>query len=828
MERFKKRTTILLFASVITIAGVFANGNYKNSLMGLTFDKTTEENIGVIVQTKYLYNDNVNLIRRDLNTYLFTLPDMDSKINKANISNVSSFISSVEIRSIPSSGSSKGYVRVTIKTSSPSLKLNAKTQVFSGELENHYSNSRAQLENRTNRYDNGEYYDNSEVKELENQKEEFVEEYSERNDINNSKEDFVNSVQKPVSNTVKKSKSVVTETPVNEKVSSTSQNNSDSDYLYYILWIILIIIGSSYFIVRASNKMQEVAGEKFNINDDEEKQTQKTKLKKINNTIKKLDSTYSKTATSFVKNNYDVQQIPTPIKTVKPSEELNIVDLDELFKEQQAKSVDENDDENSALEDFLSGFSFMEEEEIKEQELDSGFDEEFYEKVIANENIRFTNDDIICINKLLELEISDEILSNLDFYLQSEPVKEKISKDKMVENLIAEYAISQNIIFKQEDVKTLHELMSVELSEDFVTDLKVDPELKTKMEQEILSFGDKPKKPSDIVILNVKDVLPDLSIEINKKDAFAYKPVEREEYDDSCLVGAGELKISSELPNLQDVLTHPEKYEKKEVKEEVDEDSLLKNIENVTFKPFYEEEDVVIDNFANEKEIQQEFNQFENFEIIQDDIIETQVVSNDLIEQEIVLDLDKFEDKKVELESKTIQQQNTEMNQETALVIQENKTEEFVETNKPQTAKDLIEKIEQIKMVREKQKTEFSNRIEVKSQSVSDTDLADSVGIDVTRCIIDNKTYNIVSSVEILTDKGFHLAKSADDYMVLGFDGGKLTKIKQYDLLKSNVIHARLSEKLPSGTLRYLVRIGLKKFIVNVNENSFEYVMDLC
>ena len=267
---------------------------------------------------------------------------------------------------------------------------------------------------------------------------------------------------------------------------------------------------------------------------------------------------------------------------------------------------------------------------------------------------------------------------------------------------------------------------------------------------------------------------------------------------------------------------------KKEVKEEVDEDSLLKNIENVTFKPFYEEEDVVIDNFANEKEIQQEFNQFENFEIIQDDIIETQVVSNDLIEQEIVLDLDKFEDKKVELESKTIQQQNTEMNQETALVIQENKTEEFVETNKPQTAKDLIEKIEQIKMVREKQKTEFSNRIEVKSQSVSDTDLADSVGIDVTRCIIDNKTYNIVSSVEILTDKGFHLAKSADDYMVLGFDGGKLTKIKQYDLLKSNVIHARLSEKLPSGTLRYLVRIGLKKFIVNVNENSFEYVMDLC
>ena len=81
---------------------------------------------------------------------------------------------------------------------------------------------------------------------------------------------------------------------------------------------------------------------------------------------------------------------------------------------------------------------------------------------------------------------------------------------------------------------------------------------------------------------------------------------------------------------------------------------------------------------------------------------------------------------------------------------------------------------------------------------------------------------------KILTDKGFHLAKSADDYMVLGFDGGKLTKIKQYDLLKSNVIHARLSEKLPSGTLRYLVRIGLKKFIVNVNENSFEYVMDLC
>ena len=63
---------------------------------------------------------------------------------------------------------------------------------------------------------------------------------------------------------------------------------------------------------------------------------------------------------------------------------------------------------------------------------------------------------------------------------------------------------------------------------------------------------------------------------------------------------------------------------------------------------------------------------------------------------------------------------------------------------------------------------------------------------------------------------------------VIGFVGDKLIELKQYQILKSEKIQSRMSEKLADGTLRYIVRIGLQKFIVDVVDDDIKYVMDLC
>ena len=94
--------------------------------------------------------------------------------------------------------------------------------------------------------------------------------------------------------------------------------------------------------------------------------------------------------------------------------------------------------------------------------------------------------------------------------------------------------------------------------------------------------------------------------------------------------------------------------------------------------------------------------------------------------------------------------------------------------------------------------------------------------------VIDNEALTIISSVNFTDNLGCHLAKGADGYVILGYVGDKLFKIKNYEMLKSEKLQTRMSEKLENGSSRYIVRIGLHKFIVNVNGDNIEYVMDLC
>ena len=83
-------------------------------------------------------------------------------------------------------------------------------------------------------------------------------------------------------------------------------------------------------------------------------------------------------------------------------------------------------------------------------------------------------------------------------------------------------------------------------------------------------------------------------------------------------------------------------------------------------------------------------------------------------------------------------------------------------------------------------------------------------------------------TVEFGNNLGCHLVKNSSGYAVIGFIGDKLTKIKTYSELKSEKIQARISEKIDDETSRYLVRIGLKKFVLEVKSDEIKFVMDLC
>jgi hypothetical protein len=61
----------------------------------------------------------------------------------------------------------------------------------------------------------------------------------------------------------------------------------------------------------------------------------------------------------------------------------------------------------------------------------------------------------------------------------------------------------------------------------------------------------------------------------------------------------------------------------------------------------------------------------------------------------------------------------------------------------------------------------------------------------------------------------------------MGFVGDKINKIKTLESVKVEKIQARMSETLADGSCRYIVKIGLNKFIVNADINFVEYVMDL-
>lgn len=120
----------------------------------------------------------------------------------------------------------------------------------------------------------------------------------------------------------------------------------------------------------------------------------------------------------------------------------------------------------------------------------------------------------------------------------------------------------------------------------------------------------------------------------------------------------------SGLPDLKDVLKNPEKYETKEPEPVVvDEEALLKNISNVTFKPFDDgsRDFEIINEFDDSNapsisDMQKEFDQFSDIQIVNDDELEVQT-------QREYDDFESLYDNSfVDLDNKTEQELDKELN----------------------------------------------------------------------------------------------------------------------------------------------------------------------
>lgn len=957
MKAFKKRTIALVLASVVTVVGAFGAENYKNSLMGLSFEQR-DEGVNLVLQTRTAYEAEITPMRRDQNTYVVMLPEMNSRAVSPNLNKVAGNISSVDIQTIPYSNNSKGYTRITIKTT-PSTILGVEKQIFiPGENYRYLEHSSSEedrrdaMEQERIRIEQMERLRNEaearRVAEHEQAEQEAIKEKQKKEaqaaELARQKQEALEKAKKQAETIQKAQEENVISEPEtitnNESISDetvVSDDYYENNNLYtYILAGILLMGLIVFFIVKAKNKLHELTGESINIDVSEEED--KAKKAKKEAQAKQKETKKSK---PIVKKNIK-PEIITPQVSIEPEagpiETVNVVDLDEIFKEQgkvqETSSIE--DDENAALEDFLSGFSFDEDmllaaaAEEEEEEETPGYDVEFYDKVINAVNCKFSKDDVDKINKLLNMEINDSTLKNIEKYAVSNPIKKQPNKKQILEDFVTTYAISQNVVFTKDDIGALYKLISVEIDSDFITNLKTNPERVKEVEAELKSNTERPRKVSEILTLNVKDVLPDLSealrkqggraiqsevkpqtiyfsegyevskltvgnalpdlsTEINNKDAYVSKPSAKYDLVDNSY-DVSRLKISNQLPDLVDMLKNPDKYKKEEVVVEVDEDALLNNITNVQFKPFDAGQEFEILNDLEPQEettvidIQKELSQFDNLEIVEPDndqvfeelnvqevdnlyqndyidldnkennqdfsfvedqpTIEETTVENDveileeLLEENVVVETSKEEKgeilnptQKEELSNPQETQKPIEntIKEEQPVILQRNRITPENRVQKAESkelSQDLLKRIEEVKS-RRVERNERINSLPRQIQSPAQDKTSSKVIADI-KCIFEGETYTVISTAHFIGRAGCYLAKNEKGYIILGHYGEKLINLKQYETLKSEKIQTRLSEKLSDDTYRYLVRIGINKFVVDVNGDNINYVMDLC
>ena len=878
MKQFKKRTIALVLASVITVVGAFGAENYKNSLMSLKFESGSNGAVNMTLLTKRNYEQTISPVKKDATTYVIMLPETNSKMSST--PELAGDVESVNVRTMPYTTSSKGYTKITIKTA-PNSMLTAQKALYipdkSAETEaetNAVPQSQPSLESvspitrdKTNAVDDN--YGSERARTNEN---------SSNNGVSQTAPvDIKKSVKQFEPNKESDSQESINNLTNSSLPTETSDSTHSNDILLLVLAVMLVVALCVYFYIRAREKMAALVGEQPDFSDDESDKKKKlekkqaSKRKQIKSAIRKLDKMYSQPTKMPVNDIMVEPTIPIVQKTVNEVEPQvdNIVDLDELFQEKtnpsevKVDTLETADEENSALEDFLSGFSFDESNFLENEEEQKAFDEELYEKFINDKNLKFSKSDVEKIEKLLNSEISDETMKNIESFTVTNPIEKKPSKREMLENFVTTYTVNQNVSFSKDDVDVLNKLMSVELDNDFITDLRTNPNRINEMRQEIEKQSSKPHKSSELLTLNVKDMLPDLSealkqqggrkiesnaqpqvvyysegydvstlslkdklpdlsVEINNDAAYESRPS-----DEVALAESGyevaKMSISDDLPDLEDALNNPEKYEEKDVSVEVDEEALLKNISNISFKPFYDgsEEFEILNDFDDStaptvSDMQEEFNQLgNNFEIVKEEEI-VNVDDNNAIDDFESL----YDNKFVDFDKK-----NEDGVPELSSIVEDNDKKQS-KIKPSEDAEKLLKLIEE-KQAEKQQKQEIlkqqQEKVKVESE---DKDLPKEE--DIKTFIVDNEIFEIVSKSNFTDKLGCYLVKNSNGYAIMGFVGEKVFKIKSYKRLKTEKLQTRASEKLNDGTIRYIVRIGVHKFILNVKDDNMEYVMDLC
>lgn len=880
MKQFKKRTIALVLASVITVVGAFGAENYKNSLMSLKFESGSNGAVNMTLLTKRNYEQTISPVKKDATTYVIMLPETNSKMPSN--PELAGDVESVNVRTMPYTTSSKGYTKITIKTA-PNAMLTAQKALYipdkSAETEaetNTAPQPQPSLEpvspiprDKTNAVDDN--YGSERARTNENSI------HSSNGVSQTAPVDIKKSVKQFEPNKESDSQESINNLTNSSLPTETSDSTHSNDILLLVLAVMLVVALCVYFYIRAKEKMAALVGEQPDFSDDESDKKKKlekkqaSKRKQIKSAIRKLDKMYSQPTKMPVNDIMVEPTIPIVQKTVNEVEPQvdNIVDLDELFQEKtnpsevKVDTLETADEENSALEDFLSGFSFDESNFLENEEEQKAFDEELYEKFINDKNLKFSKFDIEKIEKLLNSEISDETMKNIESFAVTNPIEKKPSKREMLENFVTTYTVNQNVSFSKDDVDVLNKLMSVELDNDFITDLRTNPNRINEMRQEIEKQSSKPHKSSELLTLNVKDMLPDLSealkqqggrkiesnaqpqvvyysegydvstlslkdklpdlsVEINNDAAYESRPS-----DEVALAESGyevaKMSISDDLPDLEDALNNPEKYEEKDVSVEVDEEALLKNISNISFKPFYDgsEEFEILNDFDDStaptvSDMQEEFNQLgNNFEIVKEEEI-VNVDDNNAIDDFESL----YDNKFVDFDKK-----NENGVPELSSIVEDNDKKQS-KIKPSEDAEKLLKLIEE-KQAEKQQKQEIlkqqQEKVKVESE---DKDLPKEE--DIKTFIVDNEIFEIVSKSNFTDKLGCYLVKNSNGYAIMGFVGEKVFKIKSYKRLKTEKLQTRASEKLNDGTIRYIVRIGVHKFILNVKDDNMEYVMDLC
>ena len=108
MKQFKKRTIALVLASVVTVAGAFAADNYKNTLMGIDFSRGADNSVNVILKTKRAFENPINPVRKDANTYVIVLPEVYNQATEPDLLSVRG-IENVGLTQMPYTNYGKGY-----------------------------------------------------------------------------------------------------------------------------------------------------------------------------------------------------------------------------------------------------------------------------------------------------------------------------------------------------------------------------------------------------------------------------------------------------------------------------------------------------------------------------------------------------------------------------------------------------------------------------------------------------------------------------------------------------------------------------------------------